>query len=60
VAEVRPGASERFNKPGFAMRAAIIQTPRGPYFVKMVGPQRTMAKWLPTFDVFLKSVRFKP
>jgi hypothetical protein len=57
VAEVRPGASERFNKPGFAMRAVVIQTPRGPYFVKMVGPARTMAKWLPSSDAFLKTVK---
>ena len=58
VAEVRPGAAERLNKPGYAMRAAVIQTPAGPHFVKMVGPQKTMAKWLPTFDGFLQSLKY--
>ena len=43
VAEVRPGATERHNKPGFRLRAAVIETPRGPYFVKMTGPAKTMA-----------------
>jgi hypothetical protein len=56
VAEVRPGAAERFNKPAYAMRAVVIQTPRGPHFVKVVGPQKTMARWLPSTDAFLKTV----
>jgi hypothetical protein len=57
IAEVRPGAAERLNKPGFAMRAAVIQTPSGPHFVKLVGPAKTVARWLPSFDAFLKSMR---
>ena len=43
IAEVRPGAAERHNKPGFRLRAAVIETPRGPYYVKMTGPAKTMA-----------------
>src|SRR5205823_1542165 len=43
VAEVRPGATERYNKPDFRMRAAVIETPRGPYYIKMTGPAKTMA-----------------
>ena len=60
VAEVRPGAADRFNKPGFAMRAAVVQTPRGPYFIKMTGPAQTVAKWLPSVDGMLKTLAFKP
>src|SRR5260221_1363044 len=41
VAEVRPGATERYNKPGFRLRAAVVETPRGPYYIKMTGPART-------------------
>ena len=57
VAEVRPGSSERHNKPGFWMRAAVITTGRGPYFVKAVGPAKTMATWKAGLDAFIGSMR---
>ncbi|HVL67002.1 MAG TPA: hypothetical protein VM364_07045 [Vicinamibacterales bacterium] len=59
VAEVRPGAAQRHNKPGFRMRAAVVETPQGPYFVKFTGPAKTVAQALPVFDRFLKSLRFQ-
>ena len=57
VAEVSPGSKERFNKPGFRLRAAVIETPKGPYFVKMTGPAKTIAKWNDSFVAFVKSLR---
>ena len=57
VAEVQPGSTERFNKPGFRLRAAVIETPGGPYFVKLTGPAATVAKWDDAFLAFLKSAR---
>ena len=57
VAEVQPGSTERFNKPGFRLRAAVIETPGGPYFVKLTGPAGTVAKWDAAFMAFLKSAR---
>jgi hypothetical protein len=57
VAEVRPGSSERHNKPGFWMRAAVVTTPRGPHFIKAVGPAKTMAKWKDSLDAFIGSMR---
>jgi hypothetical protein len=59
VAEVRPGAAERHNKPGFRMRAAVIETPKGPYFVKFTGPAATVKQASPAFDQFIKSLRFQ-
>ena len=61
VAEVRPGASERFNKPNFRMRAAVVETPKGPYFVKFTGPSRTVSQTLTAgdFDRFLKSLEYR-
>ena len=29
IAEVAPGSAERFNKPGFRLRAAVVETPKG-------------------------------
>lgn len=60
IAEVRPGSSERHNKPGYRMHASVVETPRGPYFIKAVGPAATIAKWEPSFGEFLKSLRFIP
>jgi len=57
VAEVSPGSADHFNKPGFRMLAAVVETPGGPYFVKLTGPGRTVAKWLDSFQAFLKSLR---
>jgi hypothetical protein len=59
VAEVRPGAAERHNKPGFRMRAAVIETPKGPYFIKLTGPANTVKQASNAFDQFIKSLRFK-
>ncbi len=58
VAEVTPGSPERFNKPGFRMRAAVVQTPDGPYFIKVVGPTRTVTRWDRDFETFLQTVRY--
>ena len=59
VAEMRPGSAERHNNPNFSMRAAVVTTPKGPYFIKAVGPAKTMARWSATIDKFVESVRFE-
>jgi hypothetical protein len=57
VAEMTPGATERFNKPNFRLRAAVVETPAGPYFIKVVGPAKTMAQWDASVTAFVRSVR---
>jgi hypothetical protein len=57
VAEVTPGSSERFNKPNFRQLAAVVETKDGPYFVKVVGPANTVARWEPGVRTFLASLR---
>jgi len=57
VAEMSPGASERFNKPGFRLRAAVVEGKGGPYFVKLTGPAKTVGKWDESFLTFLKGLR---
>ena len=59
IAEVAPGSTKRHNKPGFRMRAAIVETPKGPYFVKFTGPAATVARASAGFDQFLKSLKFQ-
>jgi hypothetical protein len=58
VAEVTPGATEKHNSPGFRMRTAVVETPRGPYFLKLVGPAATVETWQASFNDFLSSLTF--
>jgi hypothetical protein len=46
-------------KPNFRMRAGVIETPKGAYFIKLVGPEKTVAKWDQAFQEFVKSAEFK-
>ncbi len=39
------------------MISAIVDHPRGPHFVKIVGPANTMGKWATSIDAFLKSAK---
>ena len=59
VAEMRPGSTEHFNKPGYRMRATVVETPKGPYFIKLTGPARTVDAAGPAFDQFLRTLAFK-
>lgn len=59
VAEMRPGSAEHFNKPGYRMRATVVETPKGPYFIKLTGPAKTVDSAGTAFDQFLRSLAFK-
>ena len=59
VAETAPGSGEFLNKPGFRLRAAVIETPNGSYYVKLVGPEKTVAHWNEAFVAYLKSFELK-
>ena len=58
VAEMSPGAAERFNKPNFRLRAAVVETPNGPYYIKMTGPAKTMAAADAAYARFMSSLHF--
>ena len=57
VAAVRPGAAERNNQPNYRMLAAIVESPTGPYYFKMVGPSKTVAEHRDGFVAALKGIR---
>ncbi len=60
VAEMTPGSAERHNSPNFHLRAAVVETANGPYFIKLTGPAKTVAATEKQFEVFLDSVKFTP
>ena len=59
VAETAPGSGTLHNKPGYRLRAAVVETPKGSYFVKLVGPEKTVAQWNESFLSYLRSFEFK-
>ena len=59
VAETAPGSGTFHNQPGFRLRAAVVETPNGSYFVKLVGPEKTVAQWNDSFLSYVRSFEFK-
>lgn len=59
VAETAPGSGAFLNKPGYRLRAAVVETPNGSYYVKLVGPEKTVAQWNESFLSYIKSFEFK-
>ncbi len=59
VAETAPGSGTFHNKPGYRLRAAVVETPNGSYYVKLVGPEKTVAQWNESFLSYIKSFEFK-
>ena len=56
-APIMPGAPEHHNSPGYRLLAAVVETPEGPWFFKLVGPEKTIGKWSESFNLFIKSIR---
>ena len=59
VAETAPGSGTFHNKPSYRLRAAVVETPKGSYFVKLVGPEKTVTHWNDSFMSYLRSFEFK-
>ena len=59
AAEISPGSGEFFNKPGYRLRAAVVETPKGSYFAKLTGPEKTVAQWEQAFRAYVNSFEFK-
>ena len=59
VAAITPGAPEKYDEPGWKLFAAIVETAKGPFFFKGVGPERTIAAARPALDALLASVRLE-
>ena len=59
VAETSPGSGTLHNKPGYRLRAAVVETPKGSYFVKLVGPEKTVTHWNDSFLSYVRSFEFK-
>jgi hypothetical protein len=56
-----PGATSTTpaDMSNYRLRAAIIETPKGSYFVKLTGPQKTVGRWEQAYTDYIKSFEFK-
>ena len=59
AAEMAPGSGTFHNNPNYRLRAAVIETPIGSYYLKLVGPEKTVAKWDKSVSDFMRSFEFK-
>ncbi len=54
-----PGMSGGTANSGYRMIAAVVETTEGPWFFKLVGPEKTVAEWLASMDQMLDSLQTK-
>ncbi len=47
------------SKAIYRLRGAVIETPKGSYFVKLTGPEKTVVHWGQSFNDYIKSFQFK-
>lgn len=59
TAQMSPGSDAHHNNSDYRLRAAIVETPKGNYFAKLVGPAKTMGHWDQAFGDYVKSFEFK-
>jgi hypothetical protein len=59
TAEMAPGSGTKHNDANYRLRAAVIETPKGNYFLKLVGPAKTVGRWEQSYMDYLKSFEFK-
>jgi hypothetical protein len=59
TAEMSPGSGTFSDKPNYRLRAAIVETPKGAYFAKLIGPEKTVGRWNLSFIEYVNSFGFK-
>ena len=59
TAETAPASGKFYNNPNYRLRAAVIETPKGSYYLKVVWPEKTVARWNGSVTDFLKSFEWK-
>ena len=59
TAEMAPGSGKFYDNTNYRLRAAVIEAPKGNYFLKLVGPAKTVGRWEQSFTDFVKSFEFR-
>jgi hypothetical protein len=59
TAQMSPGGEARHNDNNQRLRAAVVETPKGNYFAKLIGPEKTVSHWDQSFGEYVKSFEYK-
>jgi hypothetical protein len=54
-----PDSAPADSKSIYRLRAAVFDTPKGSYFVKLTGPEKTVSHWDQAYNDYIKSFEFK-
>ena len=54
-----PDSAPSDSKAIYRLRAAVVQTPKGSYFVKLTGPEKTVSHWDQAYKDYINSFEFK-
>ena len=54
-----PDSAPVDSKSIYRLRAAVVETPRGSYFVKLTGPEKTVSHWDQAYRDYINSFEFK-
>ena len=54
-----PDSAPAESKSIYRLRAAVVDTPKGSYFVKLTGPEKTVGHWDQAYSDYIKSFEFK-
>jgi len=54
-----PDSAPAEKKAIYRLRAAVIETPGGNFYVKLTGPEKTVAHWDQAYTDYIKSFEFK-
>lgn len=54
-----PDSAPSNRKSIYRLRGAVIDTPKGSYFVKLTGPEKTVGHWDQAYTDYIKSFEFK-
>ena len=59
TAQMSPRSETRHNDSNQRLLAAVVETPKGNYFAKVIGPEKTVSHWNQSFADYVKSFEFK-
>jgi hypothetical protein len=59
TAQMSPGSDSHYNNSNYRLLAAVVETPKGNYFAKLIGPEKTVGHWSQSFTEYVKSFEFK-
>jgi hypothetical protein len=54
-----PDSAPADSKSLYRLRAAVVETPKGSYFVKLTGPEKTVSHWDQAYRDYINSFEFK-